>query len=133
MLEESEDVYYRFCGGALASMTHGRYEKIKSSSGKTDSVYTELNILKALQCTDKSLIPDSLRYRNRGHMYFPDPIFLPFLKAVDNIVHKFTNKQSFEKHGKALVEVSMTHLKGATELRGMFEKLLTQKLKDFTY
>ena len=40
-------------------------------------------------------------------MYFPDPLFLPFLKAVDNCILEVTNQQSLEKHGKNLVEVAM--------------------------
>ena len=127
--DEPDEVYYRFCGGALASMLHTRYEKIKSAPGKNNPIYTEINILKAIECTDKSVIPASLQYRDRGHMYFPDPLFLPFLKAVDNCILEVTNPQSFEKHGKNLVEVAMTRLKEKTELRERFENLLTQKLK----
>lgn len=127
--DEPEEVYYRFCGAALASMLHTRYEKVKSAPGKYNSIYTEINILKAIECQDKSIIPANLQYRDRGHMYFPDPLFLPFLKAVDNCILEVTNQQSLEKHGKNLVEVAMTRLKQKTELRERFEQILTQKLK----
>ena len=62
--DEPDEVYYRFCGGALASMLHTRYDKIKSAPGKNNSIYTEINILKAIECTDKSVIPASLQYRD---------------------------------------------------------------------
>ena len=124
-----EEVHYGFCGGALASMLRTRYEKVKSAPGKNNPIYTEINILKAIECQDKSAIPASLQYRDSGHIYFPDPVFLPYLKAVDNCILEVTNQQSLEKHGKNLVEVAMTRLKEKTELRERFEKILTQKLK----
>ena len=65
--DEPEEVYYRFCGAALASMLHTRYEKVKSAPGKYTSTYTEINILKAIECQDKSVIPANLLYRDRGH------------------------------------------------------------------
>ena len=61
------------------------------------TIYTEINILKVIECTDKSVIPASLQYRDRGHMYIPDPLFL---KAVENCILEVTNLQSLEKHGK---------------------------------
>ena len=127
--DEPDEVYYIFCGGVLASMLHTRYEKIKSAPGKNNPIYTEINILKAIECTDKSVIPASLQYRDRGHMYFPDPLFFPLLKAVDNCILEVTNRHSLKKHGKNLIEVAMTRLKEKTELRERFEKLLTQKFK----
>lgn len=114
--DKPDEVYYKFCGGALASMLHTRYEKIKSAPGKNNSIYTEINILKAIECTDKSVIPASLQYRDKGHV-FSRSIISPFLKAIDNCILKVTNLQSLEKHGKNLVEVAMTHLKEKTELR----------------
>ena len=68
--DEPEEVYYRFCGAALAGMLHTRYEKVKSAPRKYNTIYTEINILKAIECQDKSIIPANLQYRDRGHMYF---------------------------------------------------------------
>lgn len=69
MPEEPEEVYYRFCGAALTSMSHTRYEKVKAAPSKNNPLYTEINILKAIECQDKSVIPANSQYRDRGHMY----------------------------------------------------------------
>lgn len=39
--------------------------------------------VKGFQCTDKSHIPEELKYRDRGFMYFPSSAMLPFLRALD--------------------------------------------------
>ena len=95
-------------------MLHTRYENVKSASGKSNPIYMEINVLK------------SSNVRDRGHMYFPDPLFLPFLKAVDSCILEVTNQQSLEKHGKYLVEVAITLLMEKTEPRERFEKILTR-------
>jgi hypothetical protein len=37
-----------------------------------------------MECPDKSIIPASLQYRDKGFMYFPDQALIPFIKAVDD-------------------------------------------------
>ena len=105
--EESEDVYYRFGGAALKEMLHNRYQRMHSCPpDKRSQVYVEISILKSMQCSDKSTIPASLKYRDRGHMYFPSQNVLPFIKAVDELVRQIANKDGMKKHGKMIIEVA---------------------------
>lgn len=90
--DEREDVYYRFGGGAIAEMLHNRYKGISSCPcSKRNKIIDEIAMLKAMECKDKSAIPASLQYRDRGFMYFPDPSLIPFIKAVDNKVRTIAN------------------------------------------
>ena len=87
LTEEPDDVYYRFGGAAIAEMLHNRYRSIHTSPYlKRSTIASEITILKGMECKDKSVIPASLQYRDRGFMYFPDQSFIPFIKAVDSKV-----------------------------------------------
>ncbi len=57
-------------------------------------------MVKAMQCTDKSVIPASLQYRDRGFMYFP--LFIPFVRAVDQFVLQIANENEMRIFGKRL-------------------------------
>ena len=72
MIVEPDDVYYRFGGAAIAEMLHNRYKKIHTCPmEKRGDVVSEITVMKAMQCIDKSVVPPSLQYRDRGFMYFP--------------------------------------------------------------
>jgi hypothetical protein len=84
--KEPDDVYYRFGGAAIAEMLHNRCRSIHASPySKRSTITSEITILKGMECKDKSVIPASLQYRDRGCMYFPDQ---SFIKAVDNKVRQ---------------------------------------------
>ena len=103
---DSDDVLYRFCGAALASMLHSRYQLIRTCPlGKKDAVSQEISLLQSVNSKEKSHIPNYLQYRDRGFMYFPGEQFLPFLRAVDRNVRQYTNPECFQQHGSQLVEV----------------------------
>ena len=78
--DETDDVYYRFGGAAIATMLHVRYDSLKgiSDQGKA-SLKVEIELLRYLECTDKSHVPEYLQYRDRGYMHFPKECFIPFL------------------------------------------------------
>lgn len=106
---EPDDVYYHFGGAALSSMLHKCYSNIHSCPlYKRSFVLVKITILKSLVCCDKSVIPPSLQYWDRGFMYFPDPMFMTFIKAVDNKVRFVANNNGIKKHGKQIIEVA-TH------------------------
>ena len=104
--DEEDGVYYRFGGGTLCEMLHHRYKHIGSAANK-NMISIELSILQAINTKDKSDIPDYLQYRDRGFMYFPHKVFIPFLKKVDQNVKKVTNPSSFDEHGDNLVKVCL--------------------------
>ena len=77
---DSDDVLYHFCGAALASMLHFRYQLIRTCPlEKKDAVSQEISLLQSVNSKEKSHIPNYLQYRDRGFMYFPSEQFLPFL------------------------------------------------------
>lgn len=109
LCEEPDDVYLRFGGGALADMFHSRYKQIKSSKSHSVKarISEELSVLKWMQMEDKNkdTLPDSLKYRDRGHMYFPHNNLLPFVKKVDQSVRKSANTDTFRSRGSELIKV----------------------------
>lgn len=103
---EEDGVYYRFGGGALCEMLHRRYKQISSAKNK-NLMSIEISILQAINTKDKSDIPDYLQYRDRGFMYFPHKVFIPFLQKVDLNLKKVINSTSFNEHGDNLIKVSI--------------------------
>ena len=65
----------------------------------------EISVLKGVECSNKSIIPPSLQYRDNGFMYFPDEALIPFIKAVDDKV-KVVNKKGVQEHGGNIVQVT---------------------------
>ena len=104
---EGEDVYYRFGGAAIASLLHGRYEKIKNCTElQKDQVSKEITLLQKLSVHEKDkkvYLPEYLQYRDEGYMYFPCQELLPFLKALDLRVKEITNDSNFTKEGCSLL------------------------------
>ena len=104
---EPDEVYLRFGGGALAYMFTQCYKDMKSkkSSEKKENISQELQVLQWIRRVDKSTLPASLAYRDRGGMYFPDEAFLPFIKSIDECVRENANEECFKRYGKNLVRV----------------------------
>ncbi|MCG8626959.1 MAG: hypothetical protein MJE68_33785 [Proteobacteria bacterium] len=127
VMVEPDDVYYRFGGAAIAEMLHNRYKSIHTCPMENRSgVVSEITVIKAMQCVDKSVVPASLQYRDRGFMYFPKQEFIPFIRAVDLCVLQVANKYEMQKVGKHLIEVATERVKNNSELRETYtETLLT--------
>ena len=102
---EEDGVYYCFGGGALCEMLYRRYKQISCSSNK-NLMSIEISILQAINTKDKSDVPKYLQYQDRGFMYFPHKIFIPFLRKLDTSLKNFVNLDSFNKHGDSLIKVS---------------------------
>ena len=127
VMVEPDDVYYRFGGAAIAEMLHNCYKSIHTCPmEKRSGVVSEITVIKAMQCVDKSVVPASLQYRDRGFMYFPKQEFIPFIRAVDQCVLQVANKYEMQKVGKHLIEVATERVKNNSELRETYtETLLT--------
>ncbi len=106
--QDTDDVYYRFGGGAIARMLHLRYDSLKGMSDpvKKATVRVEIDLLRHLTCTDKSHVPEYLQNRDKGNMHFPKECFIPFFKAVDQCVCEYVNEDSLKKYGSKLVEIA---------------------------
>ena len=133
--EDSEDVFYRFGGAAIASMLHSRYEKLKQHCGDDQQLSEETTILQKLSIhkkEDKELIPDSLKYRDKGHMYFPCVELLPLIKEVDLATKEYTNGESFKKYGSELLTVISNKLVLDTKLLSLYETILREKIPEFS-
>ena len=40
-------------------------------------------------------------------MYFPDPVFIPYLREVDAILKEVVNSKGLNEHGNELIKVSI--------------------------
>ena len=97
---DSDDVYYKFGGTTLCEMLHVRYKQIKTAPfDRKDQISQEITILQAINSKDKSTIPDYIKYRDLGYMYFPHPTFIPFFRHLDNTVKEVVNPLGINKEG----------------------------------
>ena len=104
---DGDDVYYRFGGATLCDMLHLRYKRIKTTPlDHKDQISQEISILQAINSKDKYSIPEYMKYRDLGYMYFPHPIFIPFLRHVDTTVKEVVNPSGIDKEGNNLIKVS---------------------------
>ena len=62
--------------------------------------------LPLINAKNKAGMPDYLKYRDKGYMYSPDPMFIPFFRAVDECIKSVVNEKGFKEHGDQLVKVS---------------------------
>jgi len=103
---DGDDVYYRFGGAAICDMLHLRYKQLKTcTDDKRDVISQEVTLLQAINSKDKTKIPGYLRYHDKGFMYFPDSIFLPFLRKIDTLVKGIANLNTFKQEGDNLIKV----------------------------
>lgn len=128
---EGDEVYLRFGGGALADMFQTRYKEMKSKkpSKYKEKVSQELQVLQWMQMTEKSKLPSSLAYRDRGGMYFPDLALLPFIRSVDTCVREIANDVGFKRYGKNLVAVVTQQVQHNKLLFKEFETFLYSKVE----
>ena len=97
---DGDDVYFRFGVAALCDMLHQHYKVIKScQDSQRDLLSQEITILHAINTKVKTMIPQYLRYRDRGFMYFPDVSFIPFLRSIDEVVRKVVNTDTLQDEG----------------------------------
>ena len=130
LVEEPDDVYLRFGGAAIAEMLKHRYRSIHTvPEFKRNSIATEIAVLKAMECQDKSVIPSSLQYRHQGFMYFPDPALIPFVKAVDDKVRTVANDKGIVRHGKNTVAMASDIIKADKTLPQLFKTILKNKFE----
>ena len=132
--EDTDDVYYRFGGAAIAAMFKVRYDKIRSSNcADKDQVSMEISILQKLSIhleEDKTHIPAYLKYRDKGFMYFPIPEMLPLLKAVDVKTKELANNDSFAELGSDMIKKVADSLENNTDFLTMFSGILIVKVPE---
>ena len=93
VVTDDDDVYFWFGGATLCNMLRALYKQIKDcSEDQRDILSQKITILQAVNIKDKSCIPGYLKYRDRGYMYFPDPIFLPYLRKVDTVLKQVVKR-----------------------------------------
>ena len=95
---------------------------------KRSKIALEITILKSMECKDKSIIPSSLQYRDRGFIYFPDPSFIPFIKAVDDKIRSIANSDNIKNHGSNIIAVASEIVKADSSLPKLFENTLGGKI-----
>ena len=130
-LPEPNEVYYKFGGAAIAEMLRKRYTMYRSMYScpehKRCKIVEEIAVLKAMECSDKSIFPPSLQYRDNGFMYFPDEFSIPFIKSVDDKVKQVANNQRVQEHGRNIVQVATDKVQADSSFRTKFEEILLRK------
>ena len=81
--------------------------------------------IKCIQCTDKSHVPEELRYRDRGHMYYTSKEFISFLRDVDTCVMANANDGTFRKYGSEMIDVGVKQLEATKAFQQQFKSLST--------
>ena len=91
-------------------------------------IVEEISILNAMECPDKSIIPASLQYRDKGFMYFADQALIPFIKAVDDKVKEVASKKGVQERGENnIVQVTTDKVRADTSFKTTFENFLLRK------
>ena len=86
---------------SLFDMLHVRYNKRKKSTADGKSAATiseEISILVAINNKEKSQMTKYLKYRDRGFMFVPVSMFIPFIHNVDTCVQEVVNQAGFQTH-----------------------------------
>ena len=127
-LPEPNEVYYKFGGAAIAEMLRKRYRSMYSCPQHIRcKIVEEIAVLKGMECSDKSIIPPSLQYRDNGFMYFSDEYFIPYIKSVDDKVKQVANNQGVQEHGRNIVQVTTDKVQANSSFRTKFEEVLLRK------
>ena len=85
-------------------------------------------MLKCIQCTDKSHIPEELKYHDQGYMYFPSKEFLSFLRGLDGCVMENANESTFKKYGPEMIDVAVKQMEATQEFQQQFKSLISNHL-----
>ena len=87
-------------------MFHNRYKLMKSSqSHDVKSKISEVLKWMQMEDEDKRMLPESLKYRDQDHMYFPHKKLLPFIRKLNESVRKTANRDTFKTQGRELIKV----------------------------
>ena len=75
--------FWWWCTSQHVSNSIQANERSKSHEAK-EKISQELSVLKWMQMEihDKGTLPENLKYRDRGYMYFPHRSLLPFIKKA---------------------------------------------------
>ena len=89
-------------------MLHALYKEIKCCSNDSKDAFSQkITILQAINIKDKSCIPGYLQYHDRGFLYFPDPVFLSYLREVNAVLKNVVNSKGLNEHGDELIKVNI--------------------------
>lgn len=131
---DSDDAYYHFGGVAISSMLHGRHARIKVCAlSDKQQLSLEISVLQKLnihQEEEKGNVPNYLKYRNNGNMYFPCIELIPFLKAVDTAAKENCNDTSFMKHGSELLTTLPDTVENNANLQSIFINAVVIKIPE---
>ena len=75
---------------------------------------------------DKNHIPEELKYRDRGYMYFPSKELLTFLRGLDN--KESANEATYRTYGPEMIDVAVKQLEATQEFLQQFMDLINKCL-----
>ena len=65
----------------------------------------EIAVLKAMECSYKSIIPPSLHYKDNVFMYFPDITLIPFIEWTAKSSKLPINNNGVQEHRRNFVQL----------------------------
>lgn len=110
-------------------MLHLRYKAIRTCPNEQkEKISNEIHVLQALNTSDKAMIPQYLKYRDNGFMYFPCDELLPFLKTLDTTVKAVCNEREFQRQGQKLIQETVKLVNSKSQLKEQFKEILLKRL-----
>ena len=126
-------MYCCFAGAAIASMLHARYDKLKQNAAN-EQLSQETTILEKLSIhnrDEKDHISGNLKYRDKGHMYFPCKDLLPLIKEIDLCTKTSINAEAFKKYGSQLLVILSHKFVQDSKLQQLYRVVLQAKVPEF--
>ena len=80
---------------------------------------------------DKDHVPDYLKYRDEGYMYFPCVELLPFLKAANVATKEEINNTTFSQQGSDVLTTIVGKIQGDPNLLSSFVTTVVTKTSNF--
>lgn len=92
-------------------LTNDTNKIMKSSKSQTvkAKISEELSVLKWTQMEDRETLPESLKYRDQGHMYYPHRSILPIIRKINQSVCKVP-MLILSNHKEAYLLIEVCHL-----------------------
>ena len=93
--------------GDIINLNKKRMKNEKLSKFQSSQARMQLQYAKhfCMSREDKAQLPDELKDRDRGGMYFPMECVMPFIRLVNASSVTYANKEAFRRHGRDLLKV----------------------------
>ncbi len=98
--------------GEIINVSKKRMKSLSLSMQEKQRASRQLDVAKTVCMTadDKQCLPEELKARDRGGMYFPKTEFLSFISDVNKATVKYASNSGLQRHGSELLKVNYLQL-----------------------